>query len=35
MTRRLLFVLPVLIFAAAAVAFWLGLAGDRRGVSRV
>ncbi len=28
--RRLLFVLPVLIFVAAAVAFWLGLAGDRR-----
>lgn len=30
MTRRLLFVLPVLIFAAAAVAFWLGLTGDRQ-----
>jgi cytochrome c biogenesis protein CcmG/thiol:disulfide interchange protein DsbE len=30
MTRRLFFVLPVLIFAAAALAFWLGLTGDRR-----
>lgn len=30
MTRRLLFILPVLIFAAAAVAFWLGLSGERR-----
>lgn len=30
MTRRLLFVLPVLIFAAAALAFWLGLTGERR-----
>jgi cytochrome c biogenesis protein CcmG/thiol:disulfide interchange protein DsbE len=28
--RHLLFLLPVLIFAGAAVAFWLGLAGDRR-----
>jgi len=28
--RRLLFVLPVAIFLAAALAFWLGLAGDRR-----
>jgi len=27
---RLLFLLPVAIFAAAAVAFWLGLSGDRR-----
>lgn len=28
--RSLLFVLPVLIFIGAAVAFWLGLSGDRR-----